>query len=609
MPAVVRNPHSQRKPELDDMENSLNFKILTTNKTKSAKGQIRLLFDYLVQHAEDAAYGRENDLFRVIFGIPPFVDLDTNVVDDPSGTVPDWSLNSLLSVSNCIVVRKAAARASLFQLVSSCDNFIASNFSNMLNEREILSLPRLQVNVNVHENSQDLWSSDTFVLERILPVLVRKLQQLSTSPRKAHVLEEKIFEVNLLSDLSVEMANAKKFTSYLCPEKHMSKYINLSKRKPSTFRKLHLGTNQEFEDFNKSAHSKPTKNWSVVASRNVSASAAVCVVSPGPSEGLIVLNIQLVADSPDAICPISPTTGVPLSTGSTLLLQMTKARCGFGMVAVGNSLLSMGGFNRSGVLSGIECFHGDVNSWSPNGRLSCTRARMCTVKWEDTIYAIGGSDGKSELYSMEELRLSSSSKEWKVLPARLSTPRSDFGAAVLCGQIYVVGGTFYSNVLRSAEVFNIQGNRWRPVAPMTTPRNGVSVVACNGKIFALGGQQSSWHCLNTVESYDPSTNQWTQVAPMVTARRNACAATVEGCIYVMGGYNGVSAVDTVEIYDPIINEWSIGKPMTRKRSGASAVVMGEAVYVVGGYTGLSFLNSIEKYDLEREEWTNFVVYS
>lgn len=607
--AVFVDPHSLRGPHPDDKENTtLDFGKCASAKltTKSDESQVRLLLDYIAQHVEDYQYGRESEQFRVLLGTLPFVDLATGVVDVQSGTVPDWSLSSLLSISNCVVVRKAAALASLFQLVSSCDAFIRCNFSKMLSEREILSLPRLQINVNVWDNSEDLWSSDAFVLDRIVPSLVRELDELSASCMTVQVLEEKVLEMNLLSDLSVEMVEAKKSTNYLSPEKTISEYINLSKKKPSPVRKLYLGSSQELKDGD-SAHSKLKENWSVVASRNVSGSATLCVVSPSPSEGLMVLNIQLVSrDSPDAICPISPTTGVPLSTGIPLLLQMTRARSGFGLVAIGNTVMSVGGFNRSGVLSDVECFNGSVNSWSPGGRLSCKRARMSIVKWKDTIYAIGGSDGKSELNSMEELQLSSSSKDWKALPVRLSTPRSDFGATVLGDQIYVVGGTFYSNVLRSVEVFSTKENRWRPVAPMTMPRKGASVVACNGNIYAIGGQRSSWSCLNAVESYNPSTNQWDQVAPMATARRNACAVAVDGLIYVMGGYDGLSAVHSVEIYDPVANEWNIGKPMTLNRSGASAVVMGEAVYVVGGYTGFSFLNSMEKYNLERGEWTSFV---
>lgn len=577
-------------PVLEDVENPLDF---VSTLTTADEDQVRLLLQYTEEHVQE--YGRDSEQFRLAHSVI----LLAEEVGDRSVAAQDLSLVHLLS-SNCIAVREAAALASLFELVSLCDTFIRSNFSKMLNEREMLSLPRVQVHVNVCDNSEDLWSADTCVLDRVLPAVIRLLQG---QCRNGQVMEEKVMVMDLLSDLSVEMTEGKKsISNYLSPERPMSNYINLSKKQPSPARKLHLGSSQECADED-DVYSKQ-KNWAVVASKNVSCSAAICVVSRSFPDGLVVLNIQLV--SKDIICPISPTTGVPLSTGSTLLSQMTQPRSGFGLVAVGDSMISVGGFNRSGVLPDVEWFNGGVNSWSLCGRLSCKRARMSVVKLKDTLYAIGGSDGKSELNSMEEHQLSSSGKEWKVLHARLSTPRSDFGAATLGDKIYVVGGTYYSSVLRSGEVYDTKEHRWRPIAPMTVPRKGASVVACNGKIFALGGQRLSWNCLSTVESYDPSTNQWIQVTPMAIARRNASAVTVEGRIYVVGGYNGLRAVETMEVYDPVSNEWSFCKPMTLGRSGASAVLMGEMVCVVGGFTGSSFLNSIEKYDLESEQWTSFI---
>lgn len=600
---------------LEDAENPLDFgkRVLTAvsateTELSGEEDQVRLLLEFFTEHVQEHG---ESEQSQALFETLPFdLDLTSNRVSDQSGEAgPGLSLSlSRLLTSGCIVVRQAAALASLFELVSSCDTFIRFNFGKMLSEKEILILPRLQVNVNVCDNSQDLWSADTCALNRILPAVVRELGELSSSCMNAQGLEEKVVEMNLLSDLSVEVTDAKKSTKYLSPEKPMADYINLSKKKqPSPARKLHLGGSQDSDD-GSDPHSKLKKKWSVVANENVSASAALCVVSRSLSEGLVVLNVQLVSkDCPDAICPISPTTGVPLSTGSTLLSQMTLARSGFGLVAIGDSVMSVGGFNRNGVLSDVECFNGGVNSWCPSGRLTCKRARMSVVKWKDNLYAIGGSDGKFELGSMEELQLSSSDKQWKKLTVNLCTPRSDFSAAVLGDKIYAVGGMFYSEILRSTEVFDIKDKKWRQVAPMSMPRKGAAVVACNGKIFALGGQRSSWNCLSMVECYDPSINQWSQVAPMATARRNASAITVEDRIYVMGGYNGSRAVDTMEVYNPVSNEWSIGKPMTLRRSGASSVVMGEAVYVVGGFTGSSFLNSMEKYDLESEQWTSFIV--
>ena len=513
--------------------------------------------------------------------------------------------DSLVS-SCCLTVREVASTASMFRLVRLCDSYIHSKLSEMLNSREILSLPRLQVNVNVSENSQDLWSAGNTVMDTIILAVINELHDTSAL-WNGEVLGEKLLEMDLQSDLSVLVSNSKKSTKYLSPAKPMIDYINLAKKQPSPARKLELGDGLECDDSFDITGATLTKDWSLVASVNVSGTAVVCLVNRSLAEGLVLLNVQLVSkDSPNSVCPISPTTGIPLSTGSTLLSQMLTARSGFGLVSIGDSLMSIGGFNRGGVLSDVEDYNKSVNAWRPSGRLTSKRARMGVAKWKDSIYAIGGSDGKFELNSVEELQLANG-KKWKLLDAKLHTARSEFGVAVLNDKIYAVGGTSYSRALRSAEVFDIKERKWKTMPWLQIPRKGSAVVACNGKVFAIGGQQFSWNCLSSVECYDPSTNQWSSVAPLAAPRRNAVAITIEDRIYVLGGYNGSKAVGMVEVYDPIKDGWTTVEPLAVNRSGASAVVVEGSIYVVGGFTGKCFLNSMEKYDMDSEQWTSFIV--
>ena len=584
---------------MGEIKNPLDQECATTDLTiKRDTNHIGRLLNFYAEHVRECNVRESQDLGPLSV-TQPFLNL---AGDDTTFNSTDWSLDNSLSPANCIFFRKVAALASQFQLVSACNRFIRSNFNEMLGQKEVLCLPRLQVNVNVSKISQDHWSADAFILDKILPTILRELYT-SISHMKIHVLVEKVLEMNLLPDLSAQMVETKKFTNNLSSEKSMPDHIqnvllSLSARK------------LDMEDYWGVEDDEISKCWSVVASKVVSSNSALCLVSPTLSESLVVLNVQLVSkDNSRVLCPISPTTGIPLKMGGALFLQMHKAKSGFGLVAVDDSMMSVGGFNRGGALSDVDYFNGSGNLWSPNGRLTCKRARLSVVRWKDTVYAIAGSDGKTELNSMEEFVLSSGS-EWKCLPSRLLTPRSDFGAAVLDDQIYVVGGTFFTNVLRSVEVFNTKERRWKPVAPLSMPRKGSSVVACKGKIFAFGGQCYSWSCLNTAECYDPSINQWSPVAPMATARRNACAVAIDDHIYVIGGYDGPKvldgAVNSMEVFDTVTDTWSEGQPMTLGRSGASAVVMGDAVYVVGGYTGFSFLNSMEKYDLTSKQWTSYV---
>ncbi len=122
------------------------------------------------------------------------------------------------------------------------------------------------------------------------------------------------------------------------------------------------------------------------------------------------------------------------------------------------------------------------------------------------------------------------------------------------------------------------GNVWLPMATMPTARFALAAAAVNGKIYATGGysgyNSSGGLLTSTVEVYDPSTNTWSTAASMPTARFGLAAAAVNGKIYAIGGVNssGGSEVflNTVEVYDPATNTWSTAASMLTARYGLAA---------------------------------------
>jgi len=583
--------------------------------------QIRLLLDYLEEHVqpsagkkveEDSGSGQDVTLstLKQYWEGSDLLDLESEEEESfpPSSKSGRLSWDSVLSHC-CVTVRRMASVASLLKLVGSCDIFIRNNLNDLLTKHEILSLPRLQVNVNVKgEDAREIWTAGDAVLNRIITSVVSQLQEAAFQWSEL-ALGEKVVEVILQSDLTVILQqNSKNSVKYLSPAKPMADYISLAKKQPSPARKLQLGVGLNLDDDDNQGSSNTAvlpKDWSVVASTNISSTTSVCVVHVNRDLGLLVLNVQLVSkDSPKSMCPISPTTGIPLSTAGGLLSQMATSRSGFGLVAADDSFMSIGGFNRDGVLSEVERYNRKWNAWTPSGRLVTKRARMGVAKGKDSIFVIGGSDGKFELSSVEEFKLEEGNSQWKQLDAKLHCARTDFGAAVLGDKLYAVGGTSYSRLLKSVEVFDTKEQKWSSISPLQIPRKGLAVVACNGKIFAIGGQQCSWNCLGNVECYDPSTNKWTEVASLTSPRRNASAIVVEDRIYVVGGYNGSKAVGTVEMYDPVQNAWSKVESMAVCRSGASSVALDGTIFVVGGFTGRCFLNSMEAYSMDSEQWSS-----
>jgi hypothetical protein len=98
---------------------------------------------------------------------------------------------------------------------------------------------------------------------------------------------------------------------------------------------------------------------------------------------------------------------------------------------------------------------------------------------------------------------------------------------------------------------------WSTKAPMPTARNGLSLGAHDGIIYAAGGW-NGFH-RSAVEAYDTGTNTWnpTPKASMLGPQTHAASGVISGILYLAGGtdLNGVE-VHTVTAYDIAKDSWS-----------------------------------------------------
>ena len=79
------------------------------------------------------------------------------------------------------------------------------------------------------------------------------------------------------------------------------------------------------------------------------------------------------------------------------------------------------------------------------------------------------------------------------------------------------------------------GGSWQTLAPMLTARQELATAALNGKIYAIGGYDSSGTPTDIVEVYDPSTNTWASAHPIPRALHHNSAAVAAGKLYSFGG--------------------------------------------------------------------------
>lgn len=176
---------------------------------------------------------------------------------------------------------------------------------------------------------------------------------------------------------------------------------------------------------------------------------------------------------------------------------------------------------------------------------------------------------------------------WTTMTPML-TARGGFGAAVVDGKIYAIGGLTGSDLPVSVtEEYNPQTNEWTSKTPMPTARSGFAITVYQNKIYVIGGSVGYGYVGNN-EVYDPISNTWETKTSMPTPRADICANLVADKIYLIGGkrYSSTNPffieTNINEVYDPVNDSWSIKTPIPTAVQGYASAVFNDIIYVMGG---------------------------
>ena len=161
----------------------------------------------------------------------------------------------------------------------------------------------------------------------------------------------------------------------------------------------------------------------------------------------------------------------------------------------------------------------------------------------------------------------------------------------------------YSGLQPSKTVTQEHGNGWETKADMPTGRMGLSVVAANNKIYAMGG-----YFYDKNEEYDPATNTWSTKAALYSVLVYHAAAAYNDKIYIAGGVNAPSVIAiVVKEYNPATNTWSNKANMLVARDGLTLASPGNGkLYAIGG-EGSGFVAGTgrnDEYNISGDSWAN-----
>jgi non-specific serine/threonine protein kinase len=108
----------------------------------------------------------------------------------------------------------------------------------------------------------------------------------------------------------------------------------------------------------------------------------------------------------------------------------------------------------------------------------------------------------------------------------------------LDGKIYLLGGRWQTpGELNSIEIYDPEDDSWVLGPPMAEVRSGFGAAVLGGKIFVLGGEIiiSGLETLDSVEIFDPESGSWSFAPPMPFALHGVPAAVSDEALYVLGG--------------------------------------------------------------------------
>lgn len=248
------------------------------------------------------------------------------------------------------------------------------------------------------------------------------------------------------------------------------------------------------------------------------------------------------------------------------------------------------------VLNTVSSFKPETCMWKSLAPMATGRRGVGVVIFGDTLYAIGGSDGRQALRSVEVYNPEKDT--WFSKPAMIER-RSSVACAVVNDEIYAIGGhDGYSQCLLSVEKYTPTTGTWSDVSSMLTRRSMLGVAVVEGTLFAIGGYDGLSDT-RLCEKYDVARDCWSPIASMQSCRCLAAVAAQNETVVVAGGTNQSQIIDSVEVYNVKTDAWMFVTSLNQPRIGASLSVFGQDLYIIGGQDDLP---TVDRYDAKRNEW-------
>jgi len=159
---------------------------------------------------------------------------------------------------------------------------------------------------------------------------------------------------------------------------------------------------------------------------------------------------------------------------------------------------------------------------------------------------------------------------WTDFPAELNVFRRTPAGVKCADGTVLVTGSAVGQSQESCELYIPGSASWKLVAGMKANRcfHAAVFTHLNGPL-AIGGQNTSFHVLRSLERYNAEIDEWGMLGCMTDPRRCFGAAVSNGAAYVCGGLGSRNvALASTEAFDSRVGPCAMARaPLPRQRSG------------------------------------------
>ena len=279
------------------------------------------------------------------------------------------------------------------------------------------------------------------------------------------------------------------------------------------------------------------------------------------------------------------------------------------LIAGGNNNTSGDWDIQTSFLSSAEIYDPATHTFTTTGsKTNATTGGTFVLLWTGKFLLAGGGTNEAELYTPE---MPGTLETW-VATGNMVTARTGHLWNLLDdGRVFIVGGLDSSgNPLASAELYDYLTGKFSSTGNMATPRqHHRTVLLYTGKVLVTGGRPSATaNVLNSGELYDPVSGIFTPTGDMQRYRRlHRSTELLNGKILITGGLGGTlntanSILNGAELYNPATGTFTFttGNMTTARYNHQAILLYTGKVLIAGGYgpsgTTSVLLNSAELYD-------------